>query len=187
VISLLFLPAYFKGELFTAYQLIDRRFGKVLYRFTAGTFLVTRAVAEGVRVFAVSIVVNIALQRYLLNFMSADMSVVASIGLVTVLTLIYTFEGGMTAVIWTDVVQMFIYVGGTIVGFFTLLHLIPGGWTTIHETAGAANKFQVFDFHLSLTKTFNFWAGLIGGMFLTTASHGTDQLMVQRLLAARKP
>jgi SSS family solute:Na+ symporter len=185
VISLVFLPAYFRGELFTAYQLIDRRFGKALYRFTAGTFLVTRAVAEGVRVFAVSIVVNIALQRYLLDYMSPATSVVASIGLVTVLTLIYTFEGGMTAVIWTDVVQMFIYVGGTIVGFFTLLHLVPGGWTTIHDTAGAAGKFQVFDFHLSLTKTFNFWAGLIGGMFLTTASHGTDQLMVQRLLAAR--
>ena len=185
VISLLFLPAYFKGELFTAYQLIDRRFGKILYRFTAGTFLATRAVAEGVRVFAVSIVVNIALQRYLLNYMSPSTSVVASIGLVTILTLIYTFEGGMTAVIWTDVVQMFIYIGGTIVGFITLLHLVPGGWTTIHDTASAAGKFQVFDFPISLTKTFNFWAGLIGGMFLTTASHGTDQLMVQRLLAAR--
>lgn len=185
VISLVFLPAYFRGELFTAYQLIDRRFGKVLHRFTAGIFLVTRAVAEGVRVFAVSIVVNIALQRYLLDYMSPAMSVVASIGLVTLLTLIYTFEGGMTAVIWTDVVQMFIYVGGTVVGFFTLLHLVPGGWATVHTTASAAGKFQVFDFPLSLTKTYNFWAGIIGGTFLTMASHGTDQLMVQRLLAAR--
>ena len=185
VISLIFLPAYFRGELFTAYQLIDRRFGKSLYRFTAGTFLVTRAVAEGVRVFAVSIVVNIALQRYLLHYMSEATSVVASIGLVTLLTLIYTFEGGMTAVIWTDVVQMCIYVGGTIIGFFVLLHLVPGGWTTVHQAASAADKFQTFDFHLSLTKTYNFWAGLIGGTFLTMASHGTDQLMVQRLLAAK--
>src|SRR5438309_1099511 len=160
VIAAIFLPAYFRGELFTAYQLIDRRFGKALYRFTAGTFLVTRAVAEGVRVFAVSIVVNIALQRYLLNFMSPETSVVASIGLVTLLTLIYTFEGGMTAVIWTDVVQMFIYVAGTIVGFFTLLHLVPGGWTTIHDTASAAGKFQVFDFSLSLTKNYSFWSGV---------------------------
>src|SRR5436305_7257931 len=157
VISLVFLPAYFRGELFTAYQLIDRRFGKILHRFTAGIFLVTRAVAEGVRVFAVSIVVNIALQRYLLHYMSEATSVVASIGLVTLLTLIYTFEGGMTAVIWTDVVQMCIYVGGTIIGFFVLLHLVPGGWPTIHETASAANKFQVFDFPISLTKTYNFW------------------------------
>src|SRR6266404_7977971 len=185
VIVLVFLPSYFKGELFTAYQLIDRRFGKLLHRFTAGTFLVTRAVAEGVRVFAVSIVVNIAIERYLLLYMSREASVIASIGLVTLLTLIYTFEGGMTAVIWTDVVQMAIYIGGTLVGFFTLLHLVPGGWTTIHETASAAGKFQIFDFVPSLTKTFNFWAGVIGGTFLTTASHGTDQLMVQRLLAAK--
>src|SRR5437016_13491845 len=92
VISLVFLPAYFRGELFTAYQLIDRRFGKGLHRFTAGTFLATRAVAEGVRVFAVSIVVNIALERYLLHYMSRETSVIASIGLVTLLTLIYTFE-----------------------------------------------------------------------------------------------
>src|SRR5437879_12102891 len=91
----------------------------------------------------------------------------------------------MTAVIWTDVVQMAIYIGGTIVGFITLLHLVPGGWSSIHETAAASGKFQVFDFVPSLTKTFNFWAGVIGGTFLTTASHGTDQLMVQRLLAAR--
>lgn len=185
VISLIFLPAYFKGELFTAYQLIDKRFGKTLHKTTAGIFLATRAVAEGVRVFAISIVVNIAIERYLLQFMSREASVIFSIGLVTLLTLIYTFEGGMTAVIWTDVVQMFIYIGGTLVGFVTLLNLVPGGWETIATNASEAGKFRVFDFTPSLTNTFNFWAGVIGGTFLTTASHGTDQLMVQRLLAAR--
>src|SRR5437588_546224 len=185
VISAIFLPAYFQVELFTAYQLIDRRFGHRLHKFTSGMFLITRAVAEGVRVFAISIVVNIALERYLLHYMSAHATVIASIALVMTLTLIYTFEGGMTAVIWTDVVQMTIYISGTVVGFITILNLVPGGWTNIHETAAAAGKFQVFDFVPSLTKTFNFWAGLIGGTFLTTASHGTDQLMVQRLLCAR--
>src|SRR6266404_969401 len=114
VLTAVFLPAYFQGELFTAYQLIDRRFGRRLHKFTSGMFLVTRAVAEGVRVFAISIVVNIAIERYLLRYMSREASVIASIGLVTLLTLIYTFEGGMTAVIWTDVVQMAIYIGGTI-------------------------------------------------------------------------
>src|SRR6476620_1369563 len=175
VVSLIFIPQYFRGEMFTAYQLIDRRFGKQLHRITAGIFLVTRAAAEGVRVWAVAIVISIALGT----------CEIASVAIVMALTLIYTFEGGMAAVIWTDVVQLCIYIGGTIVGFFTLLHLVPGGWTTIHDTANATGKFQVFDFPISLTKTFNFWAGLIGGMFLTTASHGTDQLMVQRLLAAR--
>src|SRR5262252_5506676 len=175
VICLLFIPQYFRGEMFTAYQLIDRRFGKTLHRVTSGVFLVTRAAAEGVRVWAVSIVVGIALGT----------SDVASVAIVMVLTLIYTFEGGMAAVIWTDVVQMFIYVGGTIAGFVTLTHLVPGGWPAIHAATAAAGKLQVFDFSFTLFKTYTFWAGMIGGMFLTTASHGTDQLMVQRLLSAR--
>jgi SSS family transporter len=175
VITLVLLPQYFRGEIFTAYQLIERRFGKRLYGLTAGLFLVTRAAAEGVRVFAVSIVVGIALG-------SGD---VASIALITLLTLVYTFEGGMRAVIWTDVVQMVIYVGGTIVGLVTLVHLVPGGWAAIQATAASAGKLHVFNFSTALNTPYTFWAGVIGGTFLTTASHGTDQLMVQRLLAAR--
>jgi solute:Na+ symporter, SSS family len=175
VISLLFIPQYFRGEMFTAYQLIDRRFGALLHKITAGVFLVTRAAAEGVRVWAVAIVVGVALGT----------GEVASVAIVLALTLIYTFEGGLAAVIWTDVVQLVIYVGGTIVGFFVLVHLVPGAWPAIHSAAAAAGKLQVFDFSFTFSKTYTFWAGLIGGMFLNTATHGTDQLMVQRLLAAR--
>jgi len=175
VISLILLPQYFRGEMFTAYELIDRRFGKALHRITSAVFLITRAAAEGVRVWAVSIVVAIALG-------TGD---VWSVAIVMLLTLIYTFEGGMAAVIWTDVVQMCIYVGGTIAGLFTLTHLVPGGWPAIHTAAAAAGKLQIFDFSFSFYQKYTFWAGLIGGMFLTTASHGTDQLMVQRLLVAR--
>lgn len=186
VISFLLLPHYFRGELFTAYQLIQRRFGQRLRSLTAGLFLITRAAAEGVRVFAVAIVVRIAIAPLLAHFRLSDSAQdVAAIGIVTLLTLIYTFEGGMAAVIWTDVVQMLIYVAGTLVGFFTILHAVPGGWTTISQTAGAAGKFRVFDFSFAFFKTYTFWSGLIGGTFLTTASHGTDQLIVQRLLAAR--
>jgi solute:Na+ symporter, SSS family len=175
VVSLVFIPQYFRGEMFTAYQLIDRRFGKKLHRITAGVFLATRAAAEGVRVWAVAIVISIALGT----------GEIASVAIVMALTLIYTFEGGMAAVIWTDVVQLAIYIGGTIIGFFTLLHLVPGGWPAIHAAASAAGKMRVFDFSLTFFKTYTFWAGLIGGMFLNTATHGTDQLMVQRLLVAR--
>jgi SSS family transporter len=110
---------------------------------------------------------------------------VASVAIVLALTLVYTFEGGLAAVIWTDVIQLFIYVGGTILGFFVLLHLVPGGWPAIHAAAGASGKFQVFDFAFTFAKPFTFWGGFIGGIFLTTATHGTDQLLVQRLLAAR--
>ena len=192
IISLVLLPQYFRGELYTAYQLIERRFGPELRTVTAGLFLLTRAAAEGVRVYAVSIVVSIALGT----------GEVASIAIITLLTLIYTFEGGLAAVIWTDVVQTFIYVGGTLVGLVTILHLVPGGWASVEAIAGGLHKFQVFDLHffdlhtfnspisthwlhLDFAKPYTLWAGIIGGAFLTTASHGTDQLIVQRLLAAR--
>src|ERR1700757_5276946 len=175
VISFVLLPHYFRGDLYTAYQLIERRFGRNLRTLTASLFLLTRAAAEGVRVYAVSIVVGIGLGT----------GEIASIAIITLLTLIYTFEGGLAAVIWTDVVQTAIYVGGTLVGVFTILHLVPGGWPAIHDMAAHAGKLQVFDFHFTLWKPYTFWAGLIGGAFFNTASHGTDQLIVQRLLAAR--
>src|ERR1700752_2863165 len=175
VISVVLLPHYFRGDLYTAYELIERRFGRGLRSLTAGLFLLTRAAAEGVRVYAVSIVVSIALGP----------GQIASIAIITALTLIYTFEGGLAAVIWTDVVQTGIYVGGTLIGLVTILHLVPGGWTAIHSAAAAAGKFRVFDFTGSVWIPYTFWAGLIGGTFFTTASHGTDQLIVQRLLAAR--
>jgi SSS family solute:Na+ symporter len=175
VISFVLLPHYFRGDLYTAYELIERRFGRGLRSLTAGLFLLTRTAAEGVRVYAVSIVVAIALGT----------GEVSSIAIITILTLIYTFEGGLAAVIWTDVVQTVIYVSGTLVGLWTILHLVPGGWSAIHAAAASAGKLQVFDFTPNLWIPYTFWAGVIGGTFFITASHGTDQLIVQRLLAAR--
>jgi solute:Na+ symporter, SSS family len=180
VISVLFLPQYFRGQMFTAYELMGRRFGPRIRKFTAGTFLLLRALAEGVRVFAVSIVISIVLGS----------GEVASIFVIVCLTLFYTFEGGMTAVIWTDVVQMILYVGGALASFFLILQLIPGGWAHAVTLGSAAHKFQFFDFRFSFSaaffqRTYSFWGGLLGGCFLTTASHGTEQLLVQRYLAAR--
>jgi SSS family solute:Na+ symporter len=175
VVCILFLPRYFRGELLTAYQVIGQRFGPRLHILTAFLFLFLRAAAEGVRVFAVSIVVGIAIG-------TQDL---VSIAIICALTLVYTLEGGMTAVIWTDVVQMILYLVGTVAGVFTLGHKIPGGWGAIHASAAAAGKLTIFHFGFSLTTAYTFWAGVIGGCFLTMASHGTDQLMVQRLLAAR--
>ncbi|MBI3207613.1 MAG: sodium/solute symporter [Candidatus Solibacter usitatus] len=180
VISTLFLPHYFRGELFTAYELMTRRFGGRIRRLTAGLFLILRALAEGVRVFAISLVVSIILG-------TGDM---LSIFVIVLLTLFYTFEGGMTAVIWTDVVQMFLYIAGAAVSFFVMLDLIPGGWRHVWDVTSALGKTQIFDFRFDLSleffsRSYSFWGGVIGGMFLTTASHGTEQLMVQRLLSAR--
>jgi solute:Na+ symporter, SSS family len=175
VINFVLLPHYFRGDLYTAYELIERRFGSGLRSLTAGLFLLTRAAAEGVRVYAVSIVVAIALGT----------GQVAAIAIITALTLIYTFEGGLAAVIWTDVVQTAIYVSGTLVGVATIVHLVPGGWSAIHAAAATAGKLQVFDFSGNLWAPYTFWSGVVGGTFFTVASHGTDQLIVQRLLAAR--
>jgi solute:Na+ symporter, SSS family len=175
VISAIFLPQYFKGQMYTAYELMERRFGSRTRKTTSAIFMVTRSLAEGVRVFAISIVISIVLGT----------SGPASILLILALTLFYTFEGGMTAVIWTDVFQMGMYVLGAAVSFFLLLGKIPGGFAHVAALAGPAGKLRFLDFHWSWTNPYTIWAGVIGGCFLTTASHGTDQLVVQRLLSAK--
>jgi len=176
VIVLLLLPGYFRGDFFTAYALIEKRFGKRMRAVAASTFLVTRAVAEGVRVSAIALVVSVVLGT------SEQLAVV----IVIALTILYTFEGGMKAVIWTDVAQLILYLTGSAVTLGFLLHTIPGGWSEVTQVAATAgHKLQFLDFSFSLATKYTFWSGVIGGAFLTMASHGTDQTIVQRLLAAR--
>ena len=180
IISTIFLPQYFRGEMFTAYELMRRRFGERIRKLTAGTFLVLRTLAESVRVFAMSLIVAIVLGT----------GEITSVLVIVCLTLFYTFEGGLTAVIWTDVLGMCLYVVGAAASLLVILHQISGGWEHVATVAAAAHKFQVFDFRFALSAEFfarrySLWAGLIGGCFLTTASHGVEQLMVQRLLAAK--
>jgi solute:Na+ symporter, SSS family len=176
LIVLLLLPGYFRGEFFTAYALIEKRFGKRMRAVAATTFLITRALAEGVRVSAIALVVSVVLGT------SERLAVLVVIAL----TILYTFEGGMKAVIWTDVAQLLLYLAGSAITLFTLVHRIPGGWTEVTQVAAAAgHKLQVLDFSLHPSTRYTFWSGLIGGAFLTMASHGTDQTIVQRLLAAR--
>jgi SSS family solute:Na+ symporter len=172
-ICLVLIPAYFKGEMYTAYELMSRRFGPSVKHATASMFLITRALAEGVRVLAIATVVSIVLG-------TED---IWSILIISGLTLLYTFEGGLTAVIWTDVIQLFIYVGGTLVTFFVILSLVPGGWDGVMANAG--HKLVLWNFSADYRIPYTFWAGVIGGAFLNTASHGVDQLIVQRLLAAK--
>ena len=176
LIVLLLLPGYFRGEFFTAYALIEKRFGERMRAVAASTFLITRAIAEGVRVSAIALVVSVALGT------SEKFAVV----IVIALTILYTFEGGMKAVIWTDVAQLLLYLTGSAVTFFVLLHRIPGGWSEVAQVSAAAgHKLQFLDFSWNLATKYTFWSGVIGGAFLTMASHGTDQTIVQRLLAAK--
>jgi SSS family solute:Na+ symporter len=176
LIVLLLLPGYFRGEFFTAYALIEKRFGQKMRAVAASTFLITRAIAEGVRVSAIALVVSVVLGT------SEKLAVV----IVIALTVLYTFEGGMKAVIWTDVAQLILYLTGSALTFIVLLHRIPGGWSEVTQAAAAAgHKLQLLDFSWNLATKYTFWSGLIGGSFLTMATHGTDQIIVQRLLAAK--
>src|SRR5438270_805167 len=182
IISLLFIPAYFKGDLLTAYELLKNRFGTKTKNFAASLFLVMRALAEGVRVFAASLVLSAVLSVSLPGWPNLWLW---SIVIVGVLTLIYTFEGGIAAVIWTDLIQLVIYIGGSLLAAYARIQLVPGHWATVAAHAAETNKFQLFSFTWDFTVPFTFWAGFLGGTFLTMASHGTDQLLVQRLLTCR--
>lgn len=176
LITILLLPGYFRGEFLTAYALIERRFGTKMRAVAALTFLGTRTLAEGVRVSAIALVVSVALGT----------SESLAVFIVIALTIFYTFEGGMKAVIWTDVAQFLIYLTGSLLTLGLLLQRIPGGWNEVAQVAAVSgNKLQVLDFTWNLATKYTFWSGLIGGAFLTMASHGTDQTIVQRLLAAR--
>lgn len=176
LITVIFLPGYFRGEYLTAYALIEKRFGTKMRAVAALTFLGTRALAEGVRVSAIALVVSVALGT----------SERLAVFIVIALTILYTFEGGMKAVIWTDVAQFLLYLTGSLVTLALLLHRIPGGWAEVAQVANLhGHKFQFLDFSASLATKYTFWSGVIGGTFLTMATHGTDQTIVQRLLAAR--
>src|SRR5437588_8087942 len=182
IISFLFIPAYFRGNLLTAYELLKNRFGVKTKNFAASLFLIMRALAEGVRVFAASLVLSAVLSASLPGLPYLWLW---SIIIVGVLTLIYTFEGGIAAVIWTDLVQLVIYIGGSLLAAYMLVQLVPGGWPAIVGDAARSGKLQALSFSWDWRLPFTFWAGVIGGTFLTMASHGTDQLLVQRLLTCR--
>ena len=176
ILCLVLVPQYFQGEFYTAYQLLEKPFGPGMRSAAAAVFLVTRALAEGVRISAVGKVVSVA-------FGTGERT---SILIVALLTIIYTFEGGMRAVIWTDVAQFVLCLVGSGAAFFLLLHKIPGGWSHITQVAAVSgDKLRIFNFAFSLTASYTFWAGFFGGTFLSMASHGTDQTLVQRLLASR--
>lgn len=174
LIAWLLLPRYFSGELVTAYELLERRFGAGARRFASVIFLVTRALADSVRVFAASIPITLI----------TGLPYWQSIVLAGVFTLLYTYIGGLRAVIWIDVVQMGLYMFGGLAAVFVLGQLVPGGWGAITETAAAADRLRVF--HLDGGFASGRWlvTGLLGGAFLSMASHGVDHLIVQRLLAA---
>lgn len=182
VIAYTLLPRYYEGELVTAYALLERRFGLATRRFTSIVFMVTRALADSVRIFATAI--PIALILGATWFSRADTMRLAIL-LLGVLTVIYTYKGGMKAVVWTELLQAGIYLFGGLAAVVLIGRLVPGGWGHILPAATAAGKLEAIHFCLCADQPQTVLAGLIGGAFLSMASHGTDQLIVQRLLSAR--
>ena len=175
VISLVLLPAYYRGDIATAYTLLETRFGTGTRRFTSGIFMVTRLLADSVRLFATAIpLALITGWPYWL-----------SIAVIGALTVIYTYFGGIRAVVWVDAVQMGLYLVGAICAIWVLQLVIPGGWSAALESAAAVGKLEMLNFSADPSIPYTFWAGLLGGGFLSMASHGTDQLIVQRLLTCR--
>ena len=175
IISAIFIPAYFRGDLFTSYELLQRRFGDRVKNVAAVIFLITRSLADGIRLFATALVISVVTQ----------VPVTPAILVIGTAMIIYTVRGGAAAVIWTDVVQLFVYAAGAAVVFVSLLSLIPGGWNEVTRAGLAANKFRVLDLSWTLSRPYTLWAGILGGIALTLSTHGTDQFLVQRLLSAR--
>ena len=175
IVSVLFIPAYFRGDLFTSYELLQRRLGSRVKVLSALIFLLTRSLADGIRLFATALVIAVVTQVPVTI-------VVLVLGLAMI---VYTVRGGVSAVIWTDVVQMFVYIAGAAAVAFSLLQRIPGGWTTVVDVGSAAGKFTFLNLSFDTSVPYTLWAGILGGVALTLATHGTDQFLVQRLLSAR--
>lgn len=194
-VSIFLIPLFFRGTLLTAYQLLTNKFGSLVGRTTAGLFLLTRSVSDGLRLFATGLVLAFVLSSipginalppsFLTGADNITEFLILSICLITATTLFYTLVGGMQAVIWTDLIQLMVYLLGAFIAGTILLDQIPGGWGEIIDRAAAHNKLELFDFSLDLTKSYTFWSSLIGGIFIAASTHGTDQLFVQRYLCAR--
>jgi SSS family transporter len=173
VVAAILLPGYFRGEITTAYALLERRFGVLARRFASAIFLVTRCVASSVRMFAIAIPIHLI----------AGVPQWQAIVITGIFTLIYTYYGGLRAVVYVDVLQMFIFLTGGVAALWVVLHSI-GGWSALAAAAEPAHKLKILHTGGGFADSKWVLTGLIGGAFLSMASHGVDQLIVQRLLAA---
>ncbi|HUI63565.1 MAG TPA: sodium:solute symporter [Bacteroidota bacterium] len=181
LVSVIFIPAYYRGDLETAYDFLGRRFGIHIRRLASSVFIITRVLASGVRLFATAIPLHLM----------TGLSYTESILVIGGVTLTYTYLGGLKAVVAMDVLQLCVYLAGAFVSAALILHALPHGWADVVASAASANKFEIVNWTTGgsvigfLSSPYTLAGGLVGGTFLTMASHGTDQLLVQRLLGCR--
>lgn len=179
-VARLLLPLYFEGDALTSYEVLGRRFGPQVKRVTSALFLVTRTLGDGFRLYITAVPLHLL----------TGWTLPSSVALMALLTVGYCWFGGVRAVVWTDVVQFVIYIAGGVLALLIAAHdigdgAIVTGFERVFDRAAAAGKLCAIDPAFRLTDANVLWAGLIGGAFLTLATHGTDQLMVQRYLGAR--
>jgi solute:Na+ symporter, SSS family len=191
VVAYIILPAYFRGELGTAYSYLSSRFGTPMKNLASGVFMLTRLAADGVRLFATAIPLALILQgTFIAANLSSEWIYIGSILIIALVSLSYTYVGGLRAVVWMDVVQLFIYFTGVIAAIIIVSGELDGGFFNGFTRASEAGKLEIFNFSFEgglrgfFSTPYTFIASLLGGAFLSMASHGIDQLIVQRLLAA---
>ncbi|MBS1518497.1 MAG: sodium:solute symporter [Bacteroidetes bacterium] len=181
VVAIVFIPRYYSGNLETAYSFLGHRFGEPMRKYASVTFILLRIFADGVRLFTTAIPIKFI----------TGLGYFECIIIVGVITVIYSYIGGIRAVIWTDVIQMFIYTFGALASMIVIFNMLPNGWSDVTAFAAPGDKFQIFNLKLPdnlllfFTGGYGLIGGLIGGAFLAMASHGTDQLIVQRLLTCK--
>ena len=183
LVSVIFIPAYYKGDLETAYDFLGKRFGMPLRKFTSSVFLITRVLASGVLLFATAIPVHII----------TGYDYATCILIIGSFTLLYTYLGGLKAVVAMDVVQLFIYLSGAAASMWLILQHLPNGWADVvsFSSANGLDKFSIVNTFVGnniwefLAAPYTLIGGLVGGTFLTMASHGKDQLLVQRVLGCK--
>jgi solute:Na+ symporter, SSS family len=195
LIAWLFIKPYYRFNVYTVYEFLEKRFGHVTRNIGSATFLLTRVLASGVRLYIASVILVVAWKHY--SGQAPTLAqYLAAISIMAAVTTLYTVLGGIKAVIWTDLVQAVIMFGGALVAAVTIFALIPGGWEGIRQGTHQFANFQIFATGWDSTKDladaftgifqqeYTIWAALLGATFLTMATHGTDQDMVQRMLTA---
>lgn len=175
VVVRVLLPLYFRGEVMTAYQVLSQRFGGATRKVASLLFLVTRTLADGLRLYLTALVLQALL----------PIDLTAAVVGTGVVTLVYTWFGGIKAVVWTDALQFVVYMAGAVVAMFVLADGLPGGFGELGQTLSSPERSRFVDLSFVLDSEYTLWAGLIGGAILSVGSHGVDQLIVQRYLAAR--
>jgi solute:Na+ symporter, SSS family len=184
ILAVVMVPHYLKGEIYSPYQLLESAFGQSARKVAGGMFLISETLAAGVRVYVASIPIRLIFGDRVLNLGTGD-PILGAILLFVLLSLVYTYIGGVKAVIWTDAVQFGLFMAGGLFTIFYVPTLVEGGASQLFSEAAQAGKLHWFNSQFSLSMPFNIWMGIIGGTFVVLSSHGAEQLIVQRVLACR--